>query len=172
MNWPLRWGKATDRPEKFWRSLYADLPTGADHARFCAAVEEAIAIYQREDTGADEIWKAISERLRPQAIEKLFVAIGKLGKKPPPAFVFDLPKLRHFAAFQEQFERKRAQQRRERYYGNLLTACTKAGGLPLSDSDSGPLVRVFRALVPELSRRGVRELVRRHKRRLERRAAE
>jgi hypothetical protein len=164
-------------PEGFWPKLYDDLPDGVDHARFRQAVERAVVIYRNEDTDAGETWREINERLRPQAIERLFEAITKLGK-PPPAFMFDLPKMRQFAAFQEQFEKFRARERRERLYNNLIVACTEIGGLRLSDSDQGPLVRVFTAiaycLFPDggrikkyvdadrLSGRGVREIIRRH----------
>jgi hypothetical protein len=62
-------------------------------------------------------------------------------------------------------------ERRELLYSNLLIACTGAGGFPsLSDSDEGPLTRIvhqiLRCILPNpLTKRGVRDIIRRAKQR-------
>jgi hypothetical protein len=138
-----------------WQTLYDHLPDGADHARFRASVEEAVRIYMWDSDDA-ELWERINTLLHGKGVEKLFEEVEKLKRQPFKSLAAKtLLSVRHLASFQEQFEQSRAQQRRERLYSNLLRAC-EVGGLNLSNSDEGPLVKVFKLLagqiVPEAGR--------------------
>jgi hypothetical protein len=138
MSWPP--------PEHFWRLLYDELPPNAEHARFRAAIEEAVRIYALDDDDA-ELWERINVLLHGKGVEKLFETVEELKKRPFKSLAARyLLGLRQVAGFQEQFEQSRAQKRRERFYSNVIVAC-EIGGLELSDSADGPLNRVFKTIV-------------------------
>jgi hypothetical protein len=167
MNWPP--------PEAFWQQRFMDLPADGDICeRFRAEVNAAAATYLRT-AEVDEPFSTIRDQL--QGLDILARAINDLENTPveqlpghhrPPCLdlvnvpaLFDLRNYARGAlANAHYFGAKR--RRQQKLYFDLIWAMQLAG-IELSDSDSGPGNRIFKAitdlLLPKsLTSRGVRKI--------------
>jgi glycine/D-amino acid oxidase-like deaminating enzyme len=163
--------------ESFWSKLYAELPDGADRAEFQKAIKTAVMIYQCDHADhADPVvpWNRLHRVLNRaiEEFERVLEETDTAEEQLPRSYALNDLRVSHqHAAHQLRFEEALAQKRTEQLYANLVIACTKTGGVRLSDR--GPLVRALKAIIDQilpnaghgghgLSDRGVREIIRRH----------
>jgi hypothetical protein len=169
MSWPP--------PESLWKRIAEDLPADTDLLTFKAKVRAVAGVYLNDESGEAGLYGEVYKQLRGVDFEQLASALNSLRALPGafrPAIVdhIDLQSLYELRAHSKgQIVRHKYNGAKRnsdgRLYFNLLWIMTEAG-LPLSDSDRGPTVRIFKALTDHILKnpktcRAIREIIRTEK---------
>jgi hypothetical protein len=169
MNWPP--------PESVWNKVAEHLPAGTDMPTLKAKVRAVSGVYLNDESGEADIYAGIHKQLR--GLEQLNSALESLRAlpmpfRPPIVDQVDLQSLYDLRAHcrGKIVHHKYNSAKRNsdgRLYFNLLWILTETG-LPLSNSDCGPTVHVFKALTDcilqkPLTNRGIKDIVSKEKRR-------
>jgi hypothetical protein len=165
MSWP--------QPESFWKKQLLDLPLNTDLKVFEAKVRAVVSVYLNDESGETELYEEVCKQLRGVDFERLAEALENLRALPSqfrPQVVdrIDLRPLNDLLDYGKQKVNRQKynglkRNRDGRLYFNLLWVLRETG-LPWSDSDCGPTVRVFKSIVDclpikPLTNRGIKDII-------------